>query len=108
LQKDETPIYAHALNLCEVFYHYSRRYDVLTARGLLEMLAEDGVLERADLDVSFREDVAQLKADWKRVSLADCVGVALSRRLNASFVTTDHHELDALRAGGACRMIFIR
>jgi predicted nucleic acid-binding protein len=108
LEDADVPACAHVLNLAEVFYHYSRASDVLSARQLLAALASDGVQARADLDTALWEDAAQLKADWQRVSLADCFGVALARRLGADFVTTDHHELDALDAGGVCSFIFIR
>jgi len=103
-----TPVYAHALNLCEVFYDYSRAHDVSTARAVLGDLAEAGVQTRADMDAAFCEDAAQLKADWRRISLADCFGVALARRLGAEFLTTDRHELTALEAAVVARITFIR
>ncbi len=98
----------HSLNSIEIFYEYSRAADVLTARSILQELAESGVIIRADLDTDFCEDVAQIKADWKRVSLADCCGVALARRLDAEFLTTDRHELALLRAAQIAPITFIR
>lgn len=100
--------FIHAINLAEVFYDVSRTYDVLTARTRIEELELAGLIERRDLDVPFREDVAQLKADWRRVSLADCCGLALARRLDAQFVTADHHELDVLADAGVCQIHFFR
>jgi predicted nucleic acid-binding protein len=99
---------AHALNMAEVFYNYSRDADVLTARLALASLLGDGVQTRADMDAALCEDAAQLKADWRRISLADCFGVALARRLGAEFLTTDRHELTALEAAGVARIVFIR
>lgn len=100
--------FMHAINVAEVFYEISRGADVLTARLTIEKFALGGLIERADFDPLFREDVAQLKADWRRVSLADCCGLALARRLGAEFVTADHHELNALEAAGVCSMRFFR
>ncbi len=100
--------YIYAINSVEVFYDISRESDVLQARGALEKFVAIGVIERADMDITFREDVAQLKADWRRVSLADCCGLALARRLDAEFVTADHHEMDALQAANAARLRFFR
>lgn len=102
------PRFIHALNMVEVFYHVSRGADVLAARATLQRFALGGLVERPDLDPLFREDVAQLKADWRRVSLADCCGLALARRLGAEFVSADHNELDVLDAAGVCRFRFFR
>lgn len=90
------------------FYHVTRKIDVLAARGALQQLATDGLIRDATFDVAFLEDAAQLKAQWKRVSLADCCGVALARRLNAQFVTTDRHELENLSAANVADIFFTR
>jgi len=100
--------FIHAINAAEVFYDISRRIDVLAARRALEQFARGGLIERLDLDAAFREDAAQIKADWRRVSLADCCGIALARRLNAEFVTADHHGLDWLAAADVSRFRFFR
>ncbi len=102
------PVYAHALNLAEVFYHFSRLGGVEEARSALAMLEADGIIRREDMDASFCEDAAQLKAYWKRVSLADCCGLALARRLDSEFMTSDRHELETLQAARVARIIFIR
>jgi len=98
----------HSLNSIEIFYEYSRAADVLTARRVLQDLAAIGIVTCPDLDTDFCEDVAQLKAHWIRVSLADCCGLALSRRLDAEFLTADRHELAPLFAAQIARIIFIR
>lgn len=54
------------------------------------------------------EDAAWIKADYRRVSLADCFGLALARRMRGSFVTTDHHEMEPIKAAGICPVGFIR
>ncbi len=108
LAQPDTPVCAHAVNLIEVFYHYARAGDAVTARALLALLYTDGVTRREDMDTVFCEDAAQIKADWRRVSLADCMGLALARRLDADFITTDRHEMEPLAAAGVARIIFIR
>ena len=80
----------------------------IAARVALEQFARLSVTERTDMDAAFREDVAQLKADWRRVSLADCCGLALVRRLDAEFVIADHHEMDVLRAANVAKIRFFR
>jgi predicted nucleic acid-binding protein len=106
--RGEAVLFAHAANLTEVFYHFARLSDVVTARDALATLATDGIERREDMDEAFCEDAGQLKAQWRRVSLADCCGVALARRLAGDFITTDRHELTALEAGGVAKITFIR
>lgn len=101
-------VLAHALNLAEVFYDTSRQLGISIAREALESFKRDGLIRREDMDIPFMEDAAQLKADWKRVSLADCCGVALARRLGAQFVTTDRHELQILADNGVADVHFTR
>lgn len=101
-------VYVHAINLCEVFYDYARAYDASAARAVLRDIGIVGVQTRTDLDAAICEDAAQLKADWRRVSLADCFGIALTRRLDADFLTTDRHELEKLEAASIARITFIR
>ena len=104
--------YAHSINLIEVFYEYSRGGDVMTARAALETLRGDGIATRDDLDGAFCEDAAQLKADWKRVSLADCCsGGLLRRRVGASperRVPDDRPARTGKIAAGVARITFLR
>lgn len=51
---------------------------------------------------------AQLKSQYRRISLADCFGVALANELNAPFWTSDRHELTALADAGVAKIYFIR
>jgi predicted nucleic acid-binding protein len=58
------------------------------------------------MDTGFWKQAGILKADWKRISLADCFAVTLSNRIGAELVTADRHELEPLRE--SMRVIFIR
>lgn len=107
-KQDNSLVMAHALNLMEVFYDTSRQLGVLTARDALDSLKRDGLIRSTLMDEAFFEDAAQLKAQWKKVSLADCCGLALARRLNAQFVTTDRHELENLSAAKVADIFFTR
>lgn len=51
---------------------------------------------------------AELKSQYRRISLADCFGVALANALNAPFWTSDRHELTALQDAGIAKIHFIR
>lgn len=100
--------HAHVLNMAEVFYDVSRRKNVLTARNAVADFQDSGVTIISDMSTPLWEDAAQIKADWKRVSLADCFGVALARKLNGEFVTADRHELEVLENNNVARFVFIR
>jgi predicted nucleic acid-binding protein len=50
----------------------------------------------------------EIKSQFRRVSLADCFGVALAVEVSAPFWTSDRHELTALQSAGAADIVFIR
>jgi len=60
------------------------------------------------MDFAFWQRAGRLKADVKRISLADCFGLALSAVLEAEFVTADRHELEPLAHAPGYRLRFIR
>lgn len=49
--------YAHALNLCEVYYDFIRRSDEPTARQAIADLLADGIIERRDISGPFWRSV---------------------------------------------------
>lgn len=98
----------HAINLCEVFYKVMREYGRERAAAETARFPSAGLRCHSDLDAAPWMDAGHLKAVHRRVSLADCFGLALARRLGAVFVTSDHHELDALKQLGVCDIEFIR
>lgn len=100
--------YAHAVNICEVFYDLRREAGEEEAQTHLTRLFDAGVQPREDMDRAFWEAVGRLKADPPRKSLADCFCIALAQRLEARLITTDHHEFDALVPLGLCPIRFIR
>lgn len=67
-----------------------------------------GIEERNDMDSEFWRKVGEIKAIYRRVSLADCCGLALANRLGAVFVSADRHELEPLLTAGIFRIELIR
>jgi len=43
-----------------------------------------------------------------RLSFADCFVLALAQLQNASVITSDHHEFDAVEQSGACSFLWLR
>lgn len=98
----------HAINVCEVYYDMLRR-DAYTKANELEAM-----LERVDIEVfetlppSLWRAAGSLKADRKRVSLADCVALALTVQEGGTLITSDHRDLDPIAEAGICPIRFIR
>jgi predicted nucleic acid-binding protein len=108
LLDSDSQCYAHALNLCEVFYDFhraSRREDALDA---IADLARVGVVADSNLSSEVWQAAGTLKAILRRVSLADCFAIELADRLKAVLLTSDHHEFDVLAEQAAYRIQFIR
>jgi predicted nucleic acid-binding protein len=99
--------FAHATNLCEVYYDIYRTGGEKTAEAAIEDLKSLGIIERNDIDGTFWRDVGKLKAGGK-ISLADCFAIALSNRIGGTLLSSDHHELDSVAAAGLCSITFIR
>jgi PIN domain nuclease of toxin-antitoxin system len=99
---------AHSINLCEVFYDSYRIGGEGAAQTAITTLLNANVQPREDLDPTFWQELGRLKAVHRRVSLADCSGITLARRVNAEVVTSDHREFDVLVPLGRCPIRFIR
>lgn len=108
LLDSESRCYAHALNLCEVFYDFHRASGEADALQAIADLREVGVLEDSNAAAAVWQAAGTLKANLRRVSLADCFALELAERLRATILTADHHEFDALAVQTGYRITFIR
>ena len=99
---------AHAINLCEVYYDCLKRDDKNLADELLEELWEVGLVRREDIDEEFWKSVGRIKADIRKVSLADSFAIALAQRMDGTVLTSDHHEFDRIADESVCNVKFIR
>jgi PIN domain nuclease of toxin-antitoxin system len=104
--------FAHWVNLCEVYYVFTRDADEASADAALRALRGAGVTPRADLDRPFSSEVARLRAriraEGLRISLADCFCLATARRLGAEILTSDRAEFGPLLPLGLVPITFIR
>lgn len=108
LSNEDSECYVHSINLCEVYYHAHRKSSEKQAKILIEEFLELGLVERNDLDTAFWQQVGNIKAVNKKVSLADCCAISLTNKLNATLLTSDHHELDELAKKGIYKIFFFR
>lgn len=109
LEMENNICFAHAVNLCEVYFDCLRCHGNAPAETLLTNLIEAGLMIRDDMDVDFWKAAGNLKAKG-RICLADCFAVALSAREDAVLLTSDHHEFEPLLAtpGFPAQVQFIR
>jgi len=98
----------HIANMCEVFYGFGSEHGEAVGHSALEDFREMGIVTYTDSDPEFWGQVGLHKLKLGRISLADCMCLALARRLGGEIVTTDHHEFDQVADLGLCRVRFIR
>lgn len=98
----------HAVNMCEVFYEFRRSGDESVAQRVVHDLISTGLAVHGDMDTEMWQAAGRLKADVRRVSLADCFCLALADREDAEVVSADHHEFDAIAQRGTHAIRFIR
>jgi len=108
LLAEENRCVVHVLNVCEVYYHIYRRADKERAAKLPGILESYGFELNDSLAPALWQKAGQLKAEWRRISLADCFALALAIQEKATLVTSDHHELDRLAEANVCAFRFIR
>jgi PIN domain nuclease of toxin-antitoxin system len=101
-------VYMHALNLCEVYYDFLRAAGESSAEGAVQDILLLGVRERNDMASDFWRAIGRIKAEHRRVSLADCCALALAGSLGAVLLTADRHELEPLSRASVCAVEFIR
>lgn len=98
----------HAVSACEVYYDLYRRGNSDDAETLEALLSEHGLELIEALPANLWRAAGKIKADWRRVSLADCFALALAIQEQGTLITSDHHELDSLADAGVCPIRFIR
>jgi predicted nucleic acid-binding protein len=99
--------FVHALNLCEVFYEFRRQGGEERAQETLSHLRDSGLIARDDMDEALWQEAGRIKADLKRISLADCFCAALAARIDGEVITADK-EFKPLAEAGEHKITFIR
>ena len=102
----ETNIYMNIVNLIEVHYANIRSLGPEQAEIILEnILASPIQVVPAVSDTVFQQS-SRLKASYK-CSLADAIGLATAIELSGQFVTSDHHELEAIEKNESIHFIWL-
>jgi PIN domain nuclease of toxin-antitoxin system len=107
LGRDPGPWFAHAVNVCEVFYFFLRNGNEPAAKSAIEDLRSAGLGICEDMDEDFWQQVGRYKASF-HMSLADAFAMSTGKRLEAKVVTSDHQEFEPVVKAGLCHVIFFR
>ena len=108
LQQENSVFLLHAVNACEIFYHTYRRAGEARARGLTVLFQRLNLNLEPSLPSDLWESAGTIKALQARISLADCIALALAIDRGGTLVTSDHHEFDSVAESGICPVQFIR
>ena len=83
------------VNLLEVYYGELRDKGAGIAQIVLDMVQHYSVKIVNTVSAQVFQEAARLKVAYK-MSLADCIGIATAIEFSGQFVTSDHHELEAV------------
>jgi predicted nucleic acid-binding protein len=92
----EITLYMHIINLLEVIYGFRRDKGTAYAVNILKNVHASPIRIIDTVSQPVFDEAARLKGTNK-MSIADAIGIAIAESLNAAFVTSDHHELDAVQ-----------
>jgi len=86
------------INLLEVYYGFGRETGIDYAKQIIGKI-QDSSISIVDVISPFVfHEAGRIKAIYK-CSLADAIGVATAKELDALFVTSDHSELEPVAEG---------
>ena len=83
------------INLLEVYYNELRDKGAEIAQVVLEMVQYYSIKIVNTVSEKVFQEAARMKVTYK-MSLGDCIGLATAVELSGQFVSSDHHELDAV------------
>ncbi len=108
LYEKNTENYIHAINLCEVIYDGLRRRPTISSTSMISDIQNAGIYIYWRMNANLLAGAADYKAQWRRISLADCFALALAHHLQGTLLTSDHHEFDPLVSAGERSISFFR
>jgi len=83
------------INLFEVYYSELRDKGAEIAQIVLDMVQHYSIKIIDTISEQVFREAARMKAAHK-MSIADCIGLATAIELSGQFVSSDHHELEAI------------
>ncbi len=104
---DNNKFFIHSVNLGEVYYDTLRFSGQETAQELFEDVSKLPITVIWELDVSLIQLAGKYKTSYK-ISYSDSFVLALAEREDATIISTDHHEFDAIDNAGDLLFYWLR
>jgi len=102
----EIDIYMSIVNLIEVHYANIRYLGQEQATVILENILSSPIHIVSTVSDAVFQQSSRIKAGY-RCSLADAIGVATAIELDGQFVTSDHHELEAIERNETTHFVWL-
>jgi len=94
--RGQIKLYMSIINLLEVYYGYIGDVGLAKAQKVIKAIDETPLVIISAISQQAYHEAARIKGTYRRLSLADSVGIATAAELDGIFVTSDHHELEAI------------
>lgn len=106
-QNQEHIFYMHSINLGEVYYDFYRVAGKDVADALFQDINDLPIEVIWEIDKELIQRVGFYKVNHK-VSYADCYFLALTEKLKAIAISTDHHEFDVIEESKLVKFYWLR
>ena len=93
--RGEAMLYISIVNLLEVYYGFIKDIGFAETTSILNTIDNTPLAVIDTISQKVYHEAARLKGAY-RISLADAVGIATAIEQDSIFVTSDHHELEAV------------
>jgi len=94
--KGEVKLYMSIINLLEVYYGFIGDIGIAKTQEIMKVIDETPLVIINTISQQAYHEAARIKGTRHKLSLADSVGIATAAELDGIFVTSDHHELEAI------------
>jgi predicted nucleic acid-binding protein len=105
--KGKVSLYMHAVNRIEVGYRFYRELNEADYRNLLAHINTLPIQRIDVVDTAITDEAVRLKARY-HIPIGDAIGLATTVALGGTFVTSDHHELEAVEQSEAISFFWFR
>jgi PIN domain nuclease of toxin-antitoxin system len=96
------------VNLLEVYYGFVTDIGLTETRNMMNTIHYTPLVIIDTISQQAYHEAARLKGTYRRLSLADAVGVATAIELSGVFVTADHHELEVIASKETLNFFWFR
>ena len=94
--KGEINLFMSIINLLEVNYGFIGEIGIEKTQEIMNKIDETPLVIISTISQQVYNQAARIKGTHHKLSLADSVGIATAAEVEGIFVTSDHHELEAI------------